>query len=352
MKVTYAEAEYGKVVLREKDLSGPGPGQVLLEAEYSSISPGTEHGIMAGKLHPLPQGIGYSMVARVLDVGAGVTDYKAGDSVVATGQHASHLILDERILTPAPDGVDLEQAAFFILAHTALYGVRRTKIQLGEAIVVLGQGLVGIFAAQLARLSGACPVIVTDIDDGRLAVAKSMGAHHAINTRSQPEELDRVVDGLGLGGVPVVFEATGTTDPVETAFRIVGERGRLMILSTVHPDTGKTLRFDEMLSNLFMKGATFVGGYVNSKPFSLKRNDLTIEKQWPPILLDNAARFVSAEIWTSDEDIRAVLNLIKYGALDIRPLITHRFRPEQIPEAYDLVWRKDPSLLGGLITWK
>ncbi|HML37648.1 MAG TPA: alcohol dehydrogenase, partial [Bacillota bacterium] len=103
---------------------------------------------------------------------------------------------------------------------------------------------------------------------------------------------------------------------------------------------------------LFMKGARLIGGYVNSKPFSLKRYDLTIEVEWPPILIKNPNRFVSSNVWTSDEDIRVILNLIRYGVLDIKPLITHRFTADQIPEAYDLVWKKDPSMLGGLIRWK
>ncbi len=347
MKTQYAVAEYGKVVMKTKDLPKPGPGQLLLEAEYSSISPGTEYSLMAGKVLPLPQNIGYSMVASVIEVGEGVTDYKVGDLVVATGQHASYLILDERIVTPAPIGMDMEQAAFFILAHTAMYGIRRSQIQLGEPVVVLGQGMIGLMAAQLAKLSGAVPVIVTDIDDKRLEYAKAMGVHYAINTRTNPEELAGVIDSLGMGGVPVVIEATGARGPLESAFEIVCERGRVIMLSTVFGEEAP--KFDV---NLFERGATLIGGYINSKPFSLKRNDLTIKVEWPPVLVDKASRFISSDIWTSDEDIRAILNLIKYGSLNLKPLITHRFSVDQIPEAYDLVWKKDSSLVGGLICWK
>ncbi|HML37647.1 MAG TPA: zinc-binding alcohol dehydrogenase, partial [Bacillota bacterium] len=233
MKTQYAAVEYGKVTMKEKDLPKPGPGQLLLEAEYSSISPGTEYMLMAGEVLPLPQNIGYSMIASVVGVGEGVTGFKVGDLVAATGQHASHLILDERICTPAPKGVDKEQAAFFVLAHTAMYGIRKTEIKLGEPVVVLGQGMVGAFAAQLAKASGAAPVIVTDIDDKRLEYAKAMGVHHAVNTKTNPGALDEIIDELGMGGVPVVIEATGAREPLEQAFQIVGENGRVMMLSTV-----------------------------------------------------------------------------------------------------------------------
>ena len=348
MKATYAQAEYGKVILKTKELQKPGPGQLLLEAEVSSMSPGTEHSLMAGLVLPLPQCIGYSMVASVVEVGEGVTDFKAGDLVVATGGHASHLILDERICTPAPKDIDKEQAAFFNLAHTALYGVRRANIQLGEPVVVFGQGVVGLLAAQLSRLAGATPLIVTDIDDKRLEYSKEMGAHYAINTKNQPDELKDVIRDLGLGGVPVVIEATGVREPLELAFEIVGERGRVVMLSTVLKDGGVP-QYDV---NLFEKGAVLIGCFVNSKPFSLKRNDLTIKVEWPPVPIDESRRYVSSDIWTSDEDIRVFLSLIKFGSLDIKPLITHRFSVDQIPEAYELVWNKDPGLLGGLIHWK
>jgi len=348
MKSVYAQAQPGKVVLKEKELGKPGPGELLLEAEVSAISPGTEHSLMANLVLPLPQNVGYSMVASVLEVGDGVTDYKPGDLVVATGQHASHLILDERICTPAPKDIDKEQAAFFILAHTSMYGIRRTGIQLGEPVVVLGQGMVGSFAAQLAKLAGATPLIVTDIDDRRLAISREMGVHYAINTKKNPGELENIIAGLGCGGVPVVIEATGVREPLEQAFDIVAERGRVMMLSTVlEGDVSPNYYV-----NLFEKGATLIGGFVNSKPFSLKRNDLTIKVEWPPILADKGARFVSSDIWTCDEDIRVYLNLLKYGMLNVKPLITHRFGYKQIPEAYEIVWNKDPSLLGGLIHWK
>jgi len=352
MEALYAQAEHGKVSLKKKPMPGPGPGQLLLEALYSSMSPGTEYALMSGKILPLPQNIGYSMIARVIGTGEGVADYKVGDTIAATAQHASHLILDERIVTPVPEGTDLKQAAFFNLAHTAMYGIRRTQIQLGEPAAVLGQGIVGLITAQLSRLAGACPVVVTDVDDSRLEYSKAMGAHFAINIKRHPEALFEVAKSLGTGGVPVVFEATGSREPLDSACKIIGDRGRVMLLGVVSSEDGGDGLSQDALVNLFEKGATVIGGYVNSKPFSLKRNDLTIKVEWPPILTDKPERNISSELWSSDEDIRAVFNLIKHGALNIEPLITHRFSADRIPEAYEMVWKKDSALIGGLICWK
>jgi threonine dehydrogenase-like Zn-dependent dehydrogenase len=174
-----------------------------------------------------------------------------------------------------------------------------------------------------------------------------MGVHYAINPKSEPGKLEEVVASLGTGGVPVVFEATGSRQPLEQAFEIVSERGRVMMLSQVHGEDAP--KYDQ---NLMMKGATLIGSYVNSKPFALRRVDLTIKGKWPPEIADQTTRYSNSDSWTSDEDIRVILNLIKYGSLNLTPLISHRFTVDEIPQAYDLVWKLDPNLLGGVICWK
>jgi threonine dehydrogenase-like Zn-dependent dehydrogenase len=311
------------------------------------MSPGTEGSLIAGLILPLPQDIGYSMAATVAAVGKDVTDYKPGDKVVATARHASYQLVDQRLVSPAPAGIDMEQAAFFNLAHTGLYGIRRAGLQLGEPALIMGQGLVGALTTQLALASGAAPVIVTDVDDTRLELARKVGVHHAINPQTEPDALDAIVEELGLGGIPVIFEATGQRAPVEQAVQLVSERGRIVMLSTVHGDT-----VPNITEPIMMKGACLYGAYVNSKPFSLRRTDLTIAGCWPPTVAEGSRRYANHDVWTSDEDIRGILNLINYGSLDVRPLISHRFTVDQIPEAYDLVWKKDRSLVGGTIRWK
>jgi len=171
--------------------------------------------------------------------------------------------------------------------------------------------------------AGALPIIVTDLDDGRLERAKEMGVHFAINTKKDPDGLADVVNSLNRGGVPVVFEATGARQPLEQAFKIASERGRVVMISQVHGDNMP--KYDE---NLMMKGASLIGTYVNSKPFALRRSDLTIKGAWPPVMDDKLRRYVNSDVWTCDEDIRVFLNLIRYGTINIKPLISHRFTYE------------------------
>lgn len=347
MKTIYAVCEPGKVVLKEKELPAPGRGQVLLKAKYSAMSPGTEKGLMAGAIVPLPTNIGYAMVAEVIELGEGVEDLKVGDHIVTTGEHAQYLIMDEMNCTPCPEGVDLRQAAFWNLGHTGMYALRRANLQLGEPCAVLGQGFVGAITAQCARIAGALPVIVTDLDDARLDAARKMGVDVAINSKTDPDGLEKAVEELGCGGLPVIFEATGARGPLMQAAELIGERGRLVMISQVHGEAMPPID-----DPIMQKGASLIGTYVNSKPYKLKRADLLIEGAWPPVMGKKLNRYNNSDCWTSDEDIRVFLNLIKYGKLDITPLISHEFAYTEIPEAYDkYVWEMDPSLTGGLIRW-
>ena len=348
MKTLYAQAQQGKVVLAEKELPAPGPGQVLLKAKYSAMSPGTEWALLNGFIVPLPTSIGYAMVAEVIECGPEVYELKVGDHIVTTGEHAQYLIMDEMNCTICPEGVDLRQAAFWNLGHTGMYAIRRANLQLGEPCAVLGQGFVGAITAQVAKLAGACPVIVTDLDNSRLDAAKTMGVDIVINSKEDPEGLQREVDKLGRGGLPVIFEATGARGPLMQAAELIGERGRLVMISQVH---GEAL--PPIDDPIMQKGASLIGTYINSKPFKLRRADLFIEGVWPPVMHKQTTRYTGSDVWTSDEDIRVFLDLIKYGKLDITPLISHEFKYTDISQAYaDYVCPNiSPDMTGGLINW-
>lgn len=336
----------GETVLEPFELGKPGPGQVLIQAAYSSLSPGTERGLMSPEgFMPFPVTVGYSLAGTVAAVGPAVERLRVGDAVVTTGRHGSFILADERFCTPVPAGVDLEQACFFNLAHTAIYGVRRAEVRLGDPVMVLGQGLVGLLAARIAQMAGALPVVAVDLDEKRLDLSRRFGLALTVNGADQ-NAVDDVVGSLAGGGPAAIIEATGSRKAVEQALEWVRERGRIVMLSTYHGD--ETIDFHRKLS---MKGASLVGAYINSKPFRLERSDVEIT-DWPPSLARAQNRYAGGDIWTSDSDIRVFLDLIRYGGLDLAPLITHRFRPEEVPAAYDLVLRQDPSLVGGVISWE
>ena len=117
-----------------------------------------------------------------------------------------------------------EEAVFFNLGAIALQGIRKARIELGEATLILGQGLIGLLALQLSKLSGAMPVIAADLTDSRLEISKSIGADRTLNPEDAnfSEQLDTVTNG---NGPVVVIEATGHPDAVSTALAVAGWGG-------------------------------------------------------------------------------------------------------------------------------
>lgn len=350
MKTLYASAQLdGTVALLEKEIPAPGPGEVLLKAKYSAMSPGTENGLLGNHIVPLPTSIGYAMAAEVIEVGPDVDELKVGDHVVATVEHAQYVVTSAMNCTLCPEGVDLKQASFWNLGHTGMYALRRAKLQMGEPCAVLGQGFVGAITAQCARIAGAVPVIVTDLDNERLEAAKKMGVDVAINSKTDPEGLEREVAKLNRGGLPVIFEATGARGPLMQAAELVSERGRVVMISQVHGEAMPPID-----DPIMQKGASLIGTYVNSKPYKLRRADLLIQGAWPPVMGEKLTRYCNSDCWTSDEDIQVFLNLIKYGKLDITPLISHEFQYTDIPKAYaeNVYPNVNPAMTGGVICWE
>ena len=351
MKTIYAQAHPGKVVLAEKELGLPGPGEVLIQAKYSAMSPGTESGLLHEAIVPLPTNIGYAMAGEILEVGEGVEEFRVGDHVVATVEHAQYVVTSALNCTLCPEGVDLRQAAFWNLGHTGMYALRRAGLQMGEACIVMGEGFVGAVTAQLARIAGACPVILTGHHDEKLEASRKMGVDYTVNTKKDPEGLGKLLRELGLmeSGVPVIFEATGNRAALMQACELVAERGRVIMISQAH---GESL--PPIDDPIMQKGASLIGTYVNSKPYKLKRADLLITGSWPPVMGRTLSPYKNCDVWTSDEDIKVFLNMIRYGRLDVTPLISHVFPYEQIPEAYDKYVFPRPSkeITGGLISWE
>jgi NADPH2:quinone reductase len=336
----------GSVILKKTELPELKPHEVTVRSHFSSISSGTESALMAGKILPLPQIIGYSLAGIVEAVGSDVNHIKVGDAVVSTAAHADLQNIDAANVTLVPNGVSLESACFFNLAHTALYAIRQSEIQPGQPLLVIGQGLVGQLITQFAQLAGALPVVAIENNPERLALAGLSGADIGIAADEAEEAIPALLNELSIQGFPAVIEATGLRDPLNNAIKWVAERGKVVMMSTTAGD-GDALD----THTLMMKGASLVGGYVNSKPFALQRRDLEIVS-WPPSMSTEVKQYQAKDEWSSDEDIKVFLNALKFGRIDIEHLISHRFSWQEIPAAYELVNKKDRHLMGGVFAWR
>jgi threonine dehydrogenase-like Zn-dependent dehydrogenase len=160
---------------------------VAVRMEYTVVSGGTERAnIMAmpnaggGKF---PKQLGYCGIGHVIEVGDRVTTVRPGDRVlVYHGKHTEINVVPEiKVTKVTQEGLDSVEAAFVIIAAMGLGGVRRLQFELGESGMVMGLGLLGMFAMQFMRLSGVYPVIAADLNPARRALALELGADFALD---------------------------------------------------------------------------------------------------------------------------------------------------------------------------
>jgi S-(hydroxymethyl)glutathione dehydrogenase/alcohol dehydrogenase len=234
-------------------------GQVLVRVLYSGIC-GSQLGEIEGVKGPdkyLPHLLGHEGSGEVLAVGPGVRHVAPGDLVVLHWRKGAgiesapasytwrgaklnagwvttfneHAIVSENRLTRLPKGFDLELAPLLGCAVTTGFGavVNTARLKIGESIVVLGAGGVGLNVIQAAALSTAHPIVAVDIHDNRLELAKAMGATHLINSRGL-DLLVAIREILGPSGADVVVDNTGSTALIAMAYRLTQPQGRTILV--------------------------------------------------------------------------------------------------------------------------
>ena len=130
----------------------------------------------------------------------------------------------------------IEVAALLADTLTTGFGAvtRDARVALGEAVIVIGVGGIGLGTVLGAHLAGACPVIAVDIHEHKLAKAREFGATHTINTRE--ENLADAVHRILGGPADVVFDVTGNPTVIEQAWRVTGPKGRLVLVGVMRHD--------------------------------------------------------------------------------------------------------------------
>ena len=316
----------GVAELVHSDLPVCRPDRLLVRAIASLVSPGTERAFLLGlenTARSYPMGAGYSMVAEVVEVGADVSGWTEGDRLAAPIRHQRIAVVRPEDCTPVPDGLDSEQACFFYMAAIALQGVRKARIELGEGVATLGAGIIGLLAMQWAKLNGAMPSLMLDVDGTRLELARELGADAAL--QMQDDYLDRIA-ALCDGGKPqVVVDATGHPAAVTSAFDIIAHHGRLVLLGSTRGNTPDV----NFYRDVHKTGLTLIGAHNSVRPAA-----------------DSAPGY-----WTMADDHRLVLRSLTSGRLRVAGLATHRFTWEDAPAAYAELTAWNPETLGLILNW-
>ena len=185
--------EFGKANLIDKARQQPDKvKQVLDKIKTDGLQPTLE--AVFNKLgQPLP--LGYCNSGIVVAVGNGVTEFKVGDRVASNGQHAEYVCVPKNLVAKIPENVSDEEAAFTVIGSIGLQGIRLLNPQLGETVVVIGLGLIGLITAQLLKANG-CKVIGVDFDEEKVELARTKGADFSHNLLLESNQLlDLLVTG-------------------------------------------------------------------------------------------------------------------------------------------------------------
>ena len=351
----------GATELAEIPCPRVGPGQLLIRTSRSLISAGTERvlvdfgkaslidkarqqpdrvrmvldklgtdGIMPtlnavrNKLDQ-PMSLGYCNAGVVVELGAGVTGFAVGDRVACNGKHAEMVSVPVNLCARIPVAVSDEQAAFTVVGAIALQGIRLVQPSFGEAVVVIGLGLIGQVVVQLLRANG-CRVLGIDLDPARLELARGFGVE-TVNAAAGEDPVmfaERFSRGRGIDAV-IVTAATKSSEPMHQAALMCRKRGRIVLVGV----TGLELSRDDF----YKKELSF----QVSCSYGPGRYDPAYEEKGQ----DYPVGYVR---WTEQRNFEAILDTLAAGRLDVVSLISHRFPLDQAGAAYQVVGGSEPSL--------
>lgn len=308
--------DFGRASLVQKVRSQPERvRQVVDKALTDGILPTLE--AVRSKLdQPIP--MGYSNAGVVVAVGPGVEGLSIGDRVVSNGGHAELVRVPQNLCARVPDGVDDEDAAFAVLGAIALQGIRLARPTLGESFVVTGLGLIGLLAVQLLRANG-CRVLGVDFDRTKLDLARRFGAEVVDLARGEGPVAAAMAfsRGRGVDGV-LITASTSSSEPVHQAALMSRKRGRIILVGVTGLELSRADFYEKELS--FQVSCSYGPG----------RYDARYEQEGQ----DYPIGFVR---WTEQRNFEAVLDMLAAGALDVKPLITHRFDFAEAERAYALL---------------
>jgi threonine dehydrogenase-like Zn-dependent dehydrogenase len=346
--------EPGRIVLDEKPIPDVGPLDALIRVTTTTIC-GTDVHILKGE-YPVQPGltVGHEPVGVIEKLGSAVRGYREGQRVIAgaitpsghsnaslcgchsqdgagtahgwkaiggwrfgntiDGCQAEYVLVPDAManLAPVPDDLDDEQVLMCPdIMSTGFSGAESGRIRIGDTVVVLAQGPIGLCATAGARLMGATTIIAVDTVPARLETARRLGADHVVDFKAEDPvaAVMRITDGRGAD---VAIEALGTQATFEAALRSIRPGGTLSSLGVYSTD-------------LTIPLGAFAAGL----------GDHTIVTTLCP---------------GGKERMRRLMTVIRSGRADLRPLVTHRFKLDEIEAAYDLFAHQRDGVLKVAIT--
>ncbi len=321
-----------KIAIQDVPRPEPREGEVLVQVKATGLCGSDVDGYLGR--HPMikwPIILGHECSGVVAEAGPGVEGWKPGDEVVVEpffncktcpaclrgqynlcidlkiighqipGSLADYVVADAFFLHRKPENLPFAEAAIAEPVSGSLHAIERCGLRLGDVVVILGCGTIGVLAMQHCLNKGA-EVLVTDIQDFKLEVARELGVHHTLNP-SREDLVAKVEDLTGGLGADVVIEAVGEPETLASTVRLVRRGGTIMLIgwsgNPADPFDLTTVTLDEL---------TVLGtlGFCFDHPAALK--------------------------------------LLSQGKVQVKPIISHRLPLERVEEGIKMLHERAPGV--------
>lgn len=357
MKQLLLDLKDGKIVIQDVPKPSIRPGGVLVANHYSVISGGTElstlhlarssylgkarqkpdmfmkvvniarkqgpltaYSAVMGRLN-MPLALGYSSAGVVIEASDDVP-FNPGDRVACGGQqyanHSDVVFVPKNLTVKVPDNVSLRDAAYTTIGSIAMQGIRNADVRLGENVVVIGLGLIGLLAIQILKAAG-CRVFGVDIDPKKVELGKKLGMD-AGSVRTSETIEDQVMSFTGGNGADsiLITAATKSTDPLEFSGKIARKKARVVLVGVVGMEIPRDDYYNKELE------------FIISCSYGPGRYDSSYEE----LGHDYPIGYVR---WTEKRNMESFLNLLSEKKIDIESITSHQFDIEEAPKAYDII---------------
>jgi predicted dehydrogenase/threonine dehydrogenase-like Zn-dependent dehydrogenase len=365
-----AQYQDGRLELQDVPLPTAPPGGILVRLTHSVISVGTEkmkveqarmNLLQKARARPdqvrkvldtartlgwraalekvrnrleIPSPLGYSAAGIVAAVDVANTRFRVGDRVAIGGAecafHAEYAAVPDMLAAHVPEDVENWQAAYTTIASISLQAVRQLQPSLGERVLVVGQGLVGLLVTAFLRASGA-RVMALDVAPARRALAQAMGAEKVVIAGQQDlrQEVRAWTEGYGIDAAVLAASASSNA-PTEQALEVLRDRGRLVVVGKTKVDLPWEYAFG-------------------------KEIDVRFSRSYGPGRYDPAYEWAGADYpigyvrWTEQRNFEACLQLMRSGALNIPALTTRRAPFTQALQVYQHLMGEGAATEAGVI---
>jgi polar amino acid transport system substrate-binding protein len=262
--------------------------------------------------------MGYSCAGEVIAVGAEAGEFRVGDRVACGGvgyaNHCEVNYVPRNLAVHIPENVGTDAAALTTIGAIAMQGLRQAHVAFGETVAVVGAGLLGALAIQIARAAG-CRVIAIDLNPERVKQAERFGA--GLGLMANDPDIEAKVQAFSRYGADaaVLTASSSSAEPVELAAKLMRDRGRIVVVGAIGMGVSR--------SNMYMKELSM----ALSRSYGPGRYDTSYEEEGK----DYPVGYVR---WTERRNMEAFLDLASSGHLDLKPLLSERYPVQDAAKAY------------------